>query len=278
MKASYATVDEIPDAQREEYVERDGEYHLNIEGTPTGFATAADFAASQGKVVEFRDRNVALLKHAASIVGLSEVSDLSAIEAKLAEFKDIDPAKHRQIQAQLTELEGAGVKKGSDVSQLVDDKVAAALDRVVAPLKEALDTEKAAREQAQARADTSTMRESVAKFANTAGVIPEAMDFILSQAGQAFEVRDGAVIASGQQFSRLNPGEPLGVAEWMETATQQYDFAFKKSGGGGAEARTPGNKTAAGARELRNPDPFELGRNIDDIVAGKVVPVNDATG
>ena len=142
------------------------------------------------------------------------------------------------------------------------------------PLREELAAERKAREVAQTVADGVVFREKISVAARKVGAKGKALPFLATQAQEVFEIEGGELKSKGQ-FSTKSPGDPLPVEEWLEAAMTEWDFAFEPSKGGGADTATPGAGGANSPKVLRNPDLFELGRHLDDIASGKVVPVND---
>ena len=261
LKTVAASLGEIPEAARTFYVEKDGKFILDLDGTPSGFALATDLAEANGKVVEFRDSNVALLK---------EVTDLRPLKEK---YKDLDPEAARTAMARVAELEKKGVKGADDF----DQKIKAAITAAVQPIADELKAAKTAGAEAQQRADGALLRQAVGDKFIKAGGRASALDFIVGRAGDVFKVDNGVVIAQPNKFSADKPGEALGVDEWLTKQATEADFAFEPSKGGGAEgnkgAQSNGNPNA---KQLLNPSPQDLGKFAKEIASGEMVVVNTA--
>jgi hypothetical protein len=240
----------VPEPFRKEYELKDGKYHLSLDGQPAGFVPAADLAAANGRVVEFRDNNIALKK---------EVDRLTPI---VASFDGIDAAAAKDALAQAGKLKEKGVTKPDDLKALID--------AAVKPLQDALTAEQTARKADAERADKATMRSIIGEAFGKVGGKGKALDFILGQAGGVFEVKDGKVVAKGNQFSAANPGNPLDVNEWIAKQARENDFAFEPSNGGGAAPRNNGNGARPGQVVLKDPTPQQLGAQADGIASGKV--------
>ncbi len=250
-------LDAVPEPARQFYVQKDGKYHVDLNGTPAGFVSAAELAQANGKVVEFRDTNVRLLQ---------EVEQLRPIKAKV-EGIDIDAAK--TALAEKAELAKKGIKNADDVSNIVK----AAVDAAVAPLTTQITAITQTAQEAQKRADAGTLRAAIQETFTKAGGVPEALDFIVNKASGVFIVDCGTVKAAATQFSTDKPGEPLSMAEWMTQLTKQASFAFKPSGGGGANPQNPTNPIIdrpANQTVIRNPTPQQIGQYSADVKAGKV--------
>jgi hypothetical protein len=141
-------------------------------------------------------------------------------------------------------------------------------------LKKSLTQERAAREEAQRRLDSSTLRDAVTSVALKAGAKRNAVEFLVTQAQNVFEVVEGVVRSKGNAYSKANPGELLSVPEWMTGATKEFDFAFEPSGGGNTGPTSGMPEGVPGAKQLVDPTPQQLGKFADQISAGELIVVN----
>jgi hypothetical protein len=251
------SLDKVAEPLRTYYESKDGKFVLSIDGTPLGFVPAADHAAQLGKVVEFRDNNVALLK---------EIEPLRKLKTDLG---DLDLTMAKSAVTELKTLKEKGVSKPDDITALVTAAVSAA----VAPLQEQVKASSASLAAERKRADDQTLRSFVGERFVKAGGIASALDYIVGKATDPFEVRDGAVVAKANKFSTTNPGSPLSVEEWLGVQTKESDFAFKPSSGSGAEGNKGGGGGTGllpGQTELRDPTPNQLGQYAKEISQGKM--------
>lgn len=262
LKPVVTALTDVPEAHRPLYEQRDGKYVLALEGDPAGYVKATDLADANGKLIEFRDNNVKLLKAlgADSVDGaLARAAVVAGIDpAKLAALKDLDPEAAKAALARVAELEKKGVKTGEDVAV----QIKAAIDSAMAPVREELANEKKARTEAQSRADEALLRETVGSKYLKAGGKPEAVDFIVAEFKKDFRVVNNAVVALDGRLSPENGVKPLTDQEWLAGATKKFGFAFEPSKGGGANPAGAGNGNGArpGVRQMVNPSPQELGR------------------
>jgi len=257
-------LEDAPEAARTFYVAREGKFHLELNGAPVGFVPAADLAVANGRVVEFRDNNVALTK---------KVADLEPIVAK---FKDIDPEKAREALAAQAALAAKGITKPDDVAAAIKSAVDASMAAHVKPLQDQLTLVTTTAVAERKRADEGTLRSALSDKFNKAGGKPETFDFVFGKAQSTFGVTDGVVKAAANQFSADRPSEPLSIDEWMTRQIKETPWAFKESGGGGAAPAGGGAGGAGGGRPgvsiLKDPTPQQLGdpANSAAIKAGKM--------
>lgn len=263
MKTTIAVLDEVVEAYRGEYELRNGKYHLKMEGD---IPNATELAESKGKIIEFRDHNIQLLKGIATLAGVSEAKDIEPLKTKFAQYEGINLEEYKKMKDQLEEIRKKGVTKGEDVAEIVREQIGIAVD----PLRKELETEKAARAEAQKRADNAMLRETIGGKAVKIGAKPNALGFLIGQAEESFIVKDDNVIARDTKFSSKNPGQLLEVDEWLEQAIKDYDFAFAASQGGDPPPTGSKGGPRPGVKQLVNPTPQELGKFSKEIAKGEI--------
>jgi len=256
MKAVLTSLSDVAEALRGEYEERGGKFYLKVEGD------YAPLVEANARVVEFRDKNIALLK---------EVDDLRPLKGIAEKFKDIDPDAARVA---LEKVKALG-KKGVDSADDVDNKLKQMLEEAMKPVKEALTAAEAKERAAEARANELTFTTTIGQKAKAAGAQDSAVEYLASLAKDDFEIKDGKVLPKTGKFSKEKPGDPLSVDEWLKDVAVERPFAFAPSTGGGAKpapATTGGAPTLkTGQTLLKNPTPQQLGENAKAIKAGTVV-------
>jgi hypothetical protein len=265
IKTKLSSLDEAPEALRHEYVERDGAFVLQVEGpAPDGYASAIEYASVKRKQQEYRDRNHSLLNDAAQLAGVERTEDMGPVRALIERYRAVDLNEYEKLKANAAQLATKGVKQPEDIRSIVME--------AVEPLKAELESERAARQEAQRKNDQSQLSGEISTAFLEAGGRPAALEFLTTQARDVFEVVDGEVQARPGQYSKRQAGEPLPVAEWMEAQTQAVGFAFGDSAGGGAVASTAGTNNSGSI--LRDPTPQELGRHAKAITEGRMKIVN----
>jgi len=251
LKATISSLSEVEESLHGEYEERDGKFVLKLDGEIPGFVRADDYGELKQKVVLFRDNYTGLMKRAKEIAGVDEMDDaltplrstIESLKSKLAEASTDPNSQSLQEQIQ----------------------------KAIKPLQEKLDRSEAERLTAQERASKALLRENIGAVLTKAGAQPNALGFLLDQSETVFEVKDDKVVARDGHFTEQ--GKPTTPSDWLAAATKEFDFAFKRSSGGGA---SPSNgEPAAGSNILRNPTPEQLGAHMDDISSGKIQIVND---
>lgn len=248
------SLDKVPEGARTFYEQKDGKYHLNLDGTPTGFVPAADLAAANGRVVEFRDKNVALMQ---------EVEPLRKLKTDVG---DLDINAARVALTKVGELEKKGVKGADDLTAAIT----AAAEAAVKPVREAL---AAAQQESLDRAkklEEKEFNESITKAFIDAGGKPSAAAFVVNEARGSFEVKDGKVVAKSTKFSAVTAGAPLPVSEWLTDFAKSHDYVFEPSGGAGARKVDGASTLKPGQTVLKDPTPQQLGEHAKDIASGKM--------
>jgi hypothetical protein len=184
------------------------------------------------KLAEFRTNNVKLLKD-------------------LAKFDGIDPETVKTERAELAALKNA--KPNERITEL-ETQLAA---------------EKTARAEAEQKAATNRVRDTIQTKALALGARPNAVDIISGKAEALFTVVNGIVQAKPNTFSKTRPGELLTPDEWLADQAREFQFLFLPSSGGGAPTSSAAG-TTSNVQELRDPRPEQLGRHADEIMAGKL--------
>jgi hypothetical protein len=233
---------------------------LDIEGTPQGFIAKTEHADTVNRLSTFRNNNIDLN---------NELEELRPLKSQ---YEGIDPNAARVAISQVEELGKKGVKKPDDVQTQISAALNDFTTKVVQPLKAQLEASEQARQDAEREAERGLMRSKVGEEFIGMGGKPGAMDFILGKAENVFGVIDGKVSARENQFSTNKPGEPITPKEWLaqQVTSNDTDFAFNSSNGGGASPKQ-GDRTTSQAQRLVNPSPSQLGENMDAITSGKIV-------
>jgi hypothetical protein len=251
-------LEDVPEPARQFYVSKEGKYHVDLAAAPAGYVPAAELAAANGRVVEFRDTNIALRK---------QVEVLEPLKTK---FDGIDPDAARAALAAQADLAKKGVKGADDVTAMVQAGIAAALK----PVQDQLATITTQAAEERKKNEELILRNTISDTFTKSGGVPEALDFIVGKAKNGvFVVEGGVVKAAPNKFSADKPGELLGIQEWITQQTKEASFAFKQSQGGGASPVTPGaggGTPKAGQLVLKDPTPQQLGEHAGDIKSGKM--------
>jgi len=273
LEAVVTDINTVPEAARAFYVEKDGKHVLSVKGELPGFVPALKHA-------EMRQTNISLLRAIGAETpeaALARVAVFAGIDtAKLEKLKAIDPEEYATLKAQADELGKKGVKKPDDLQAAITAALDGFKKEVVAPLQADLTATKTREQAKDQRIADATLREAVAARFTKAGGRSDAgvLDFIISRAKDAgFKASDDKVTAPEGKFGPT--GEPLTLDDWMLAATREHVFAFEASNGGGAAPANGGVTPRAGAKQLVNPTPQQLGRYANEIAKGEMVVVSN---
>jgi hypothetical protein len=259
MKAVIDTLEGLSDEVKAEYEPKDGKFHLKVEGQLPGYVDAKELLAANTKVVEFRDRNIALLK---------ENDELRPLKLK---YEGIDPAEAKDAIEKVKALGKKGIKDVEDFNA----QVKAVAEDLIKPLREQLAMSAAETAEARKRADDSLLHAKISEAFVKAGGKPGATDYVVGLSKDDFEVKDGKLVAKAGKFSKTKPAEPLTPEEWLADRVQkEHDYVFNPSNGGGAQPTIKSGPVASKNRPdvkiLKNPTPQELGQYSGDIASGKM--------
>lgn len=255
-KAVIENLTDVPEALRGEYEQRDGKYHLKIEGELPGFAPVT-------KLQEFRDNNIKLIKEKEQTV--KELEELRSLKTR---FDGVDPDEYKLLKEKHSKLEKKGIKDDDDVDKVFAEKI----EKALAPVKKELESQKILAQEAQKKADKAKMREVIGGALVKAGARQDALDYLLVKADDFFLADNGEIKAKEGKTSPKDGVSPITAEEWIQSAVKEHSFAFEKSQGGGATPSAGGARP--GVKTLLNPTPQQLGENAAAIAKGELQVVH----
>lgn len=264
LKTVVSALDSVPEAIRDQYIKTaDGNYTLQIEGTPPGFVTVDAHNTEAARVTEFRDKNTALLKEAATMMGLDKVDGLTEVKARLAQLSAVDPAEFERLKKAAEDLKERGIGKPGDVQVQIAAEIEKLRTDEIAPLQTQLQGVKGELKEANdgraaAEADVlrGVSRTALSEKFIAIGGIPTAVEYIFGEYEKDFHTVDGVTRARPGKLSKVNAGQAIDVDEWLSDQTKTHGFAFGPSEGGGADGRPSPREPNTGP--IRTRDGTEL--------------------
>ena len=189
--------------------------------------TEAEFLELKGKLNEFRDTNVGLLKAAEKFKGIDLEKYGSALEAqkKLDDKKLLDAGK-------VDELVANGVKAAQEQHA-----------KAYSELEHQNSTHKA---QLEALLIDGAVKDSAIK----AGVLPGAISDVVLRAKAIFKLEDGAPKAfdvAGNALVKAGSTDPLSMGDWMKGLEKSATHLFTPSNGSGSSHNSSGQR---GSKEV----------------------------
>jgi hypothetical protein len=268
-----ASLSDVPEALREHYTP------VDPKDESAGFNADIDGTEAKRRVNEFRSKNIELMK------------ERETLGKTLAQFEGVDPESIKKGQEALAKLES-----DEDRKLWGEGKFDELLQRRMGPVVQSWEAKLEAREQAYAKLEeeTSTLRQAHERAK---------LDGLLQEAVAKAKVRVNGQAAMGDLMMRArgrwkedpeNPGRmlahddsgtviygergaPIDMAEYISRETKEAPHLFEQVGGAGA----PGAKRTyrTGGAIIDASDHLGFGRNIDNILEGKVKVVGaDADG
>jgi hypothetical protein len=250
LKAILDSLDEVPEAQHELYVERDGRFHLDVEGV-----------VPQDRLREFRENNIKLMK------------EREELNAKLEKFKDIDPEKYQDAIKKLQELDDKKMLDEGKIEELLTmrterlrtdyDNQIKAFQKKVTDLEASSKT--LADELAKERID-GRLREAAGKVGIRSSALPD----LINRGRQVWRLVEGNPVAmhGEQMIYGKDPSKPIAMDEWIGSLSDDAPHLFETSSGGGAQNQ-PGGGSRNG-RIIPKGDPLLFGKNLEGIASGDV--------
>jgi hypothetical protein len=254
MKAVLSSLDDLPESLHSEYEQKDGKFHLKLEGDPNGYVRSADLEEANKKLVEFRENNRGLK---------------SKLDSVTAKFEGVDPDEHKKMREKITSLEQQGLKGDADVTSIIQG----AIEKAVKPLQQKLEQMSEREKEAKNALARRDLESILTKEGLKAGVSEKAIPDYLRRGLDVFRLKEGEPVAMNGDdtpiFSSAKPSEPLSVPEWIGSLSDDAPHLFKPSAGGGTDARPGGGD---GTKTYDPTDEAAFLNNVDGIAKGEIKP------
>jgi hypothetical protein len=226
-----AAFEKIPEGQRALYVEKDGKYHLDVDGLP-------DVGGLKSALEKERDARK------------EEARQRKEFEKR---YEGIDPDKTRQLMAQFDDAdEAALIKEGkAGIDKIIEKRTEKLRKEFEKQLEDAAAERGGALEVAGTFMDK-VLENQVREMAVKLGMHPTAVDDAIIRARDIFSVQeDGSAVQlddDGEEVILGKDGKtPYSIGEWMEGMKEKapHWFPAGNSGGGSAGGGNlkPGTKT-----------------------------------
>ena len=226
LKFKFKSKDEVPAEHLPLYTERDGAWHLDVEG-----------AVEKAKLDEFRNHNIALTK---------ERDDLKA------RFDGINPDEVRALADEKRKLEEAAQLKAGEVEKVIEARTKAARTE----LDKQLSTVTGERDALNARLVAIQIDQGVITVASKRGLRASAMPDITARARGVFRLVDGVPTAFDADGQTVRAGKdgvtPMTLEEWVDAQVSEAPHLFESNAGGGAAS----NGSGGAAHKTPGKNPF----------------------
>lgn len=223
------SLDVVPEAHRDLYVERDGRYVIDVEGLD-------EPAGPKLKNALHREREARLKAE----------HDARALSEKI---EGIDFDEMRRLQDEERKRKDGELISAGKVDELVNERIKA-VQQEFAKTKQQLETEK---QEAAEQLNRLLIDSEVARLAASKGVAATAVDDVIWRARQLFRRdQDGTVRGySGATplFSAKDATQSLSIEEWLGDLAGRAPHLFAPSTGAGAQPT--GSKGATPRRPVR---------------------------
>jgi hypothetical protein len=216
LKAIYEKEDDVPEAVREHYAEKGGKWELQAEGMKT--------QADVDRVKSALDK---------------EKKEHKDTKDKFKAFDGMDP---EDVQSKLDEYDELKARVEAGGGEIPEDKIQAIVDkrvqREIAPIKRENDKLKTENDELRAsngeldgRIKMGRIETAVRKAAETAKVVPTAIDDIVALADRTFEIDDDGNVVTREGIGAA-PG--VGVDVYLTDMKEKRPHWWPVSAGGGS--------------------------------------------
>jgi hypothetical protein len=228
LKFKCKSKDEVPAEQAALYVEREGEWVLDVEGV-----------VEKAKHDDFRTANVALRKE---------------LEEQKKRFEGIDPEEVRKLAEEKQKLEETQQLKLGEVEKVLETRLKTAR----ADWDKQFGAVTAERDALNTRLASIQIDQGVITVATKKGLRPSAIPDITARARSVFRLVNGAPTAFEPDGKTVRVGKdgitPMNLEEWVDAQVSDAPHLFESNAGGGAAGDASGGGGATRAtRSVKNP-------------------------
>jgi len=228
LKLKYKTKDEVPAELQSIYVERDGEFALDIDGV-----------VEKAKHDEFRTANAALKKE---------------LDEQKKRFEGIDPDEVRKLADEKRQLEESQQLKLGEVEKVLENR----MKNAKAEWDKQFTTVSAERDSLNSRLTAIQIDQGVTTVATKKGLRPTAIPDITARARSVFRLVQGAPVAYEADGKTVRVGKdgmtPMTLEEWVDSQVADAPHLFESNSGGGAGGDGSGSAAAGRVgRTVKNP-------------------------
>jgi len=228
LKFKCKSKDEVPAEQAALYVEREGEWVLDVEGV-----------VEKAKHDDFRSANVALRKE---------------LEEQKKRFEGIDPEEVRKLAEEKQKLEETQQLKLGEVEKVLETRLKTAR----ADWDKQFGAVTAERDALNTRLASIQIDQGVITVATKKGLRPSAIPDITARARSVFRLVNGAPTAFEPDGKTVRVGKdgitPMNLEEWVDAQVSDAPHLFESNAGGGAAGDASGGGGATRAtRSVKNP-------------------------
>jgi hypothetical protein len=227
LKLKYKTKEEVPTELQPLYVEREGEFALDVDGV-----------VDKAKHDEFRSANIALKKE---------------LEEQRKRFEGIDPEEVRKLAEDKRQLEETQQLKLGEVEKVLENRLKTAKTE----WDKQFSAVNAERDALNVKLTTIQIDQGVTTVATKKCLRPTAIPDITARARNVFRLVNGAPTAFESDGKTVRVGKdgmtPMTLEEWVDTQVADAPHLFESNAGGGAAGEASGGGRSAANRSVKNP-------------------------
>lgn len=251
LKAVVESLEEVPEALREFYEERDGKFVLGVDGSPSD----DQVTELKERIQQFRTNNIKLNQQ------------LAELKERMARYDGVDPEEYQRLKQRISEIEAKGVKKADDVEAVIEQKVA--------PLAEQLKQMQERAQQAEQRLRQTALESALQDLGVQAGVQPTAVPDFVSRGVRIWDIDPDTRTLVVRDDAPVNGDEPLTPSGWVsKLKAKEAPHLFGATRGTGADKDAKPTRGLVAKDKLVDPTPEELGRYADQIAKGEIQVVD----
>lgn len=247
LKAVIKSLEEVDEAFRSLYKEKDGQYHLDVEGM-----------RPKAEIDEFRNNNIELSKQ------------LEQLREEIKKYDGVDLDKIKELEEKEKKLQDDKLIEKGEFDKLIANKVAEEAERhqsKIQELSEQVEALTGERDQANNTVRTMKLHQKIGDVALKKGIRKSALDDVYHHAEKyGWDIDENGELVAKDRFSSKNPGKLMSVDEYFTDVLEaEKPFYFEESSGGGAS-----NNGGRGGNRIASTDQSAINSNIEKIASGEV--------
>lgn len=187
-----------------------------------------------------------------------------SLEERWAKFGNVEPTEVEKALQLKQQLEDKKMIDAGKVDELVEQKTAQRTENLKKDLETRLTAAETRALAAETQLSTLLIDNAIQLAATKAGVLPAAMEDVISRGGKIFKIQDGKAtpMKGGNIIYGKDGNTPLSMEEWLEELKSKSAHLFEQPEGGG----TP---RGAGSQKGGTPPTGTVGMGVERLRAAR---------
>jgi len=235
LKVVLDKLDDLDESVKGLYIEKDGKFHLDVE--------VVEDPAMKNKIVEFRNKNIQLMKN------------IEDMKLDMEKFKDMDVEKYNEAMLIVQKLEDKKLYDDGNLDEIISKRTSSMkrdYEKQIKNLTDIVNEAKSNYTNAQRALEVSSIDNQIQIEIQKVGKIRKGtMEDIIARGRRIFHMDEKGNLVAKEFDGTPKFGKdgvtPLTIKEWSEELPNEAAHFFEPSTGGGAGG---GDDGGAGAKKI----------------------------